>query len=216
MDHYEDGYVGVDEIVGAEADGDGAFAGWDQALEIIGADELDQHIGGYSGSVQDLLNAVAGAPMRRRRPLPPPPGGGGQRPIIVQPARPQRPQQPQLVNRRPREVRDEMLGFDSVTDIPPGETRPVIARPQVIFRGERLVVPSSIAGDFVIEDIRVGNRPMFAASGGNSALVFSEGSTHVRLQMTTAQPGIDIVLLASNTSGAARRFRATLIGKGAE
>ena len=213
MDHYEDGYVGVDEIVGAEADGDGAFAGWDQALEIIGADELDQHIGGYSGSVQDLLSAVAGAPMRRR---PLPPQQGGPRPIIVQPVRPQRPQPPQLVNRRPREVRDEMLGFDSVTDIPPGETRPVIARPQVIFRGERLVVPSSIAGDFVIEDIRVGNRPMFAASGGNSALVFSEGSTHVRLQMTTAAPGIDIVLLASNVSGAARRFRATLIGKGAE
>lgn len=214
MDHYEDGYVGVDEIVGAEAEQDGGAAGWDQAVEIIGADELEQHIGGYTGSVQDLLSAVAGAPAPRRRPLPP--GHGGGRPIIVQPARPPRPQGPQLVNRRPREVRDEMLGFDSVTEIPPGETRPVIARPQVIFRGERLVVPSSIAGDFVIEDIRVGNRPMFAASGGNSALVFAEGSTHVRLQMTTAQPGIDIVILASNVSGAARRFRATLIGKGAE
>lgn len=209
-DQYEDGYVGVDEIVGAEADGDVAV-GWEQALEIVGADELDQHIGGYSGSVQDLLAAVAGAPAARRRL--PPPGAMGRRPVIVQPAgRPPT----QLVSRRPRELRDEMLGFDSVTDIPPGETRPVVARPQVIFRGERLVIPSSIAGDFVIEDIRVGNRPMFAASGGNSALVFAEGANGVRLQMTTAQPGIDIVLLASNVSGAARRFRATLIGKGAE
>ena len=214
-DHYEDGYVGVDEIVGAELDGDdGGAVGWEQALEIVGADELEQHIGGYSGSVQDLLSAVAGAPARRR-PMLPPGRMPGRRPVIMQPvARPA--PQPQLVSRRPRELRDEMLGFDSVTDIPPGETRPIVARPQVIFRGERLVVPSSIAGDFVIEDIRVGNRPMFAASGGNSALVFAEGANGVRLQMTTAQPGIDIVLLASNVSGAARRFRATLIGKGAE
>ena len=90
---------------------------------------------------------------------------------------------------------------------------PVIARSQLrVFRGERLVIPSDIAPNFSVLDVKVGNRSQFANSVAIPAETFIEGSVGVRLSLSTAVTAMDIALLVANQTSDALPFRATIIG----
>lgn len=116
----------------------------------------------------------------------------------------------------PTKARTWHLGFDSETEIPPNTVRSVENSPQIIFRGERLIIPSDIAGSFLLRDIVVGKTSQLAATGPVPARTYQETSFGTQLQLDTAQVSQKIVLVVENTSGAPVRFNATLIGRAIE
>jgi hypothetical protein len=105
------------------------------------------------------------------------------------------------------------LGFVSQGVVDPGDTVIIISRPQVIFRGERLIVPSDIAGDFTIDDVKVGKNSQFCAEGPIPARAMQENAWGVQFQLDTAQLAQNLQLTVTNISGAARTFRAMLLGR---
>lgn len=104
------------------------------------------------------------------------------------------------------------LGF-AQDGVAAGATVVVTQSPQQMFRGERLVIPSNIGIFFDVVDITIGNKPQLVATGANSGVVFSEVATDgIKMNLDTAQPGIDILLRVTNTSQEEQDFRATLYG----
>ena len=125
---------------------------------------------------------------------------------------------PAVVERPLRDMREFPLGFfQSGISMIMGAID-VISRPQIVFRGERLVVPSSIAADFALIDIKVGNRSQLANSTALPAQVFQENAVGVRLALDTAVVAQDIALIVENVSamGSAETFIAALIGTAAQ
>jgi hypothetical protein len=110
-------------------------------------------------------------------------------------------------------AREYPLGFVSLA-IAAGATVDVTSNPQIRFRGERLVIPSTLVaiGTFLVQDIKVGNVSQFPASGALPASTFSELGVGVRLQLDTADPAINVVLRITNGDVVPRDFRATIIG----
>jgi hypothetical protein len=118
-------------------------------------------------------------------------------------------------DQQPTKWRETFLGFDEVT-IPAGASVDVIQQPQVVFRGERLVIPSDIGGQIQLLDVRVGKNSQLAGVGSSPGRTFDEKGQGVRLKMDTAQISQQIVLRVRNTGGAPVVFTATLIGASLE
>lgn len=113
---------------------------------------------------------------------------------------------------QPTRAREFPLGFESSIPVNPGQTASITSRPQVPFRGERLIVPSDIAGSFTLLDLRVGKNSQFSSSGAVPARTFQENAVGIRLQLDTAQISQDITINVQNIGGAPQTFRASLIG----
>jgi hypothetical protein len=113
---------------------------------------------------------------------------------------------------QPTKAREFPLGFESALPVGPGATSSITSRPQVPFRGERLIVPSDIAGSFTLLDLRVGKNSQFSSSGAVPARTFQENAVGIRLQLDTAQISQDITINVQNIGGAPQTFRASLIG----
>lgn len=120
-----------------------------------------------------------------------------------------------LVERKPQKSREFPLGFPE-TLVEAAATEDVTAFPQVPFRGERLIVPSDIAGLFAIDDIRVGKNSQLVATGPLPARGFSEVGVGVGVHLDTAQVSQQITLRVRNISGQDATFRAMLIGRAVE
>ncbi len=145
----------------------------------------------------------APAPMAARRPMP-----------VARPAPVVRPQAVQVVERPAEGLRAWAIGLDSVTPIPGGATQTVTTQPQVLFRGERLTVPNDIAGDFLILDLKIGNRSQLASGQyGLPARAYTENAIDNSLHMDTAQISQFIQMLIQNISSQPRRFYAQIKGK---
>jgi hypothetical protein len=115
----------------------------------------------------------------------------------------------------PTKAREYILGFDS-TAVPGSTSANITKRPQVIFRPERVVIPSAVGVDFQVVDIKVGKNSQFSASGEVPAVVFAETSFGVRLKMDTCQVSMDVTISVRNTNAAARNFTAAIIGPAVE
>ncbi len=113
---------------------------------------------------------------------------------------------------KPTKVRTFPLGFLSDAAVAAGASVTVISRPQVLFRGQRLVIPSDIAGDFSLDDVKVGKNSQFVAEGAVPGRVMQENARDVAMILDTAKVSQDISLSVTNISGAARTFRAALFG----
>jgi hypothetical protein len=107
--------------------------------------------------------------------------------------------------------RVQSIGFTSLA-VAPGTTVDIPSRPQELFRGTRLVIPSSIAASVVVEDIKVGRSSQFVASGAQPGEAFKDTATGDNVSLDTARPGMDITLKITNVGGTAVDFRATLFG----
>lgn len=116
----------------------------------------------------------------------------------------------------PTNARRFPLGFESNGTVANGATVTITSRPQVLFKGQRLVLPSDIAGDFTIDDLKVGKDSQFVAEGSIPGRVLQENATMVDFDLDTAQISQDISLIVTNIGGAPRTFRAALWGKVAE
>lgn len=115
----------------------------------------------------------------------------------------------------PSKAREFIIGF-GVTSVAASGSSTITQRPQVLFRPERVVIPSNIALDFMVTDIKVGKNSQFTANGEVPAVVFSETSFGVRLKMDTCQISMDITLSIRNLSANARNFTAAIIGPAVE
>jgi len=116
----------------------------------------------------------------------------------------------------PTKARRFPLGFVSNGTILAGDSATITSRPQVLFKGQRLVVPSDVAGDFTIDDVKVGKDSQFVAEGAIPARVLQENAVDTAFELDTAQISQDISISVTNIAGAPRVFRAALIGKAAE
>lgn len=103
------------------------------------------------------------------------------------------------------------LGFTELA-IPAGANRTVTALPQLLFRPDRLIIGSDIAAWFTIQGLIIGNRPQQVAAGSSHGLVWAENGVGTGILCDTAEPGIQVQLLVTNISAAARDFRAALFG----
>lgn len=108
------------------------------------------------------------------------------------------------------------LGFDSVVTIAAGASAVIESSPQVEFRPERLVVPDSIAGSFLIQDLKVGKNSQFISNDPIPAEAFQTDATNVVLRMDSAKISQIISITVNNISGAAARFFASLMGPAIE
>ncbi len=144
--------------------------------------------------------------------------GGGISPQLQQAVLQQKLAASSLLTRTaaPTKAREYPLGFLSDAQIAAGAQVRVISRPQIVFRGERLIIPSDIAGQFSINDIIVGKTSQKVSTTPVPGRVFDERGVGVRMAMDTAQISQDIVLDVTNIGGAAATFRAAIIGAAVE
>lgn len=194
----EDVLAGMVELMGDDDDGGDAAAG----LALAMGDEL-----------ADLMSAAAGARRRRGRR-----GGGGLPASVARAAAAQRLARSGVLvqQRQPNRSREYVIGFDSVVNVAAGTLFTATQTPQVVFRPERLIIPSDIGGLFLVANILIGKNPALAAAGAVPARTFSELGVGVRLQCDTVQPGMSIALQVQNISLAPARFTASFIGSAVE
>jgi hypothetical protein len=115
----------------------------------------------------------------------------------------------------PRSSREYALGLGS-TSVAGQASANINVQPQVIFRPERLVVPSNIAVDFLITDIKVGKNSQLVSTGALPAVMFTENAFGVRLKMDTAQISMFVTISVTNQNPAARNFQGGLVGPAVE
>lgn len=183
------------------------------ALEIVGSDDIDEigfddEVGGeYDVGDEDLEGLLGAVPRRRflqgrggrggrggRHPghnLQRTPGGRG--PM------------------RSPDSRELLIGFVSLA-VPGGSSVVVSARPQVLFRPTRLVIPSALAPSFSLDDIKIGNRSQLIAAGPVPGEAFSSTAVNTPLRMDTCQVSMEIILQCANITAGAVDFRAAMFG----
>lgn len=122
---------------------------------------------------------------------------------------------PRVEDRPLRDFREFPLGFFE-EDIAAGDNADVVSRPQVTFRGERLVIPASVGASFALLDIKVGNKSQLVNSVQLPSAVFAENAIGVRLSMDTASIAQDIALQVLNTTASTHDFSAAIVGTAAQ
>ena len=115
----------------------------------------------------------------------------------------------------PRNAREYALGLGS-TSVAGNSSANINVQPQVIFRPERLVIPSHIAVDFLITDIKVGKNSQLVSTGALPAVMFTEQAFGVRLKMDTAQISMFVTVSVTNENPSARKFQGGLVGPAVE
>ena len=115
----------------------------------------------------------------------------------------------------PRSAREFVIGLGS-TALPGLSSANISVQPQVIFRPERIVIPSNLAADFLITDVKVGKNSQLVSPGAIPAVVFVENAFGVRLKMDTAQIAQFITISVTNQNGSSRNFQGAIIGPAVE
>ena len=103
------------------------------------------------------------------------------------------------------------LGFVP-TSIPASTSALIPSAPQNLFRPERLVIPSDIAFDIGVRDIKVGNQSQLVQSVEVPGALFSEVAIDTNVTFDTAEVGNQVSVDARNKTLAAIEFTAGLIG----
>jgi len=120
-----------------------------------------------------------------------------------------------VVNLPPTKSRRYPCGFPTTT-VAAGGTATVIAQPQIPFRGERLVVPSDIAGALLITDVKVGKNSQLAAGNPLPARAYTEQGWGIDMHLDTADISQFVQLQLLNTSAHDLNFNALMLGRAVE
>jgi hypothetical protein len=188
----DDGYG--DDGYGDDGYGDDGYGGEEQ---LVGADDL--------GAMRRRRRRPYRSHRHQRRPSP------KRQAIMAHKLRASK----AVVSRPYTKNRVQSIGFQSI-GVQPHTSVDVPTKPQVLFRGTRLIVGSTIAQFFTIDDIKVGRQSQFVATGSQPAEAFKETSTGDNVSLDTCRPGMDIVLQVTNTSDTTQDFRAALFGDAVE
>jgi len=177
-----------------------------EEYEVVGYDDVGyDEIGADASEVERLLAAaVSGEEMVV---------GARRRHAVKRHGRPQASRGQVIVKKRaPQDVHEFPLGFDSGANIAAAGAQQVVATPLAMFRGDRLMVPSDIAGNFVLTQILVGMENQMPGTAALPCRAFQEDSNGARLKLNTCPPSVPITLGVMNVSGGASWFRALLYG----
>ena len=120
---------------------------------------------------------------------------------------------------RPQDRRREFpVGLIAATTTIFGASGSAVAFPQVTFRPERLIIPSTIAPSFRVDSIVVGKDNQSVSAAALPADMFSEVAVGVRLNLKTAVVGMQIVVSFTNIDALQRtlQFSAAFIGTAVE
>lgn len=98
------------------------------------------------------------------------------------------------------------------TQITSGDTETIPTTPQNLFRPERLVIPSDIAFDIGVTDVKVGNQSQFVETSEVPASLFSEVAINTGVTFDTAEIGNQISVQVRNKSLADVEFTAGFVG----
>lgn len=146
--------------------------------------------GGYGGPVVPNGNAVASLVAAKNS-------------LLVQP-------------RLPARARNEFLGFPRVC-LGPCETATIVTQPQVLAKIFKIVIPSDIAFQLLIHDIKVGKWSMMANGEPIPAAMLSElVDWNTDLNPDTAQVSTNISVTVQNISNAEVDFRMGALVKAIE
>lgn len=96
-----------------------------------------------------------------------------------------------------RDKRVSDVGFGR-TPILAGQTISIVTLPQRVFKGERLFIPSDIAGTVAINDLKVGNQSQFMNGNSIPGRRYSEISFGPNLDLDTADISQTIELIVFN------------------
>ncbi len=123
---------------------------------------------------------------------------------------------PHVAVRKEETLREYPLGFYQAA-VAASAVAIVTSRPQVLFRGERLVIAASVSANFLIIDLKVGKNSQLANSNQIPAEVFDQTSVGVRLHFDTAVVAQDIDLIVQNSDSVdAHDFKAAILGTAVE
>ena len=142
-----------------------------------------------------------------------PPGAGYGQNRLSQALRSSR--QPQVVTRGPTKAREYPIGFVG-TSLAAAGSETITRRPQVPFKGKRLITASNTAGSFEITDIKVGKNSQLVSANNIPALAFAETAQGVEMDFDTCQVSMDLAIGITNISLAAATFRAAIVGVAVE
>jgi hypothetical protein len=98
------------------------------------------------------------------------------------------------------------------TTITSGDTETIPTTPQNLFRPERLVIPSDIAFDIGVTDVKVGNQSQFVETSEVPGSLFSEVAINTGVTFDTAEIGNQISVQIRNKSLADVEFTAGFVG----
>jgi hypothetical protein len=121
------------------------------------------------------------------------------------------PMRRRIVEEEPTHERLFPIGFVAI-GVAAGDEVDIEVKPQVYFRGERLAIPQTIARYFDIVDIKVGKDSQLAATGSMPGESFSTVAVGVRMELSTAKPGIVITLRVRNVDTGDQDFKAVMYG----
>ncbi len=93
-----------------------------------------------------------------------------------------------------------------------GASATITARPQALYRPERLVIAASIAPSFSVTDIKVGNVSQIPNTGEIPGELFAQNGVDCTIQLDTVNPAIDLLVVVTNVTGGNLTFRAAFIG----
>lgn len=98
------------------------------------------------------------------------------------------------------------------TTITSGSNATIPTTPQNLFRPERLVIPSDIAFDIGVTDVKVGNQSQFVETSEVPGSLFSEVAINTGVTFDTAEIGNQISVALRNKSLADVEFTAGFVG----
>jgi len=103
-------------------------------------------------------------------------------------------------------------------NVAPNATATATSSPQMMFKANRIFVPSGNAANFVINNIFIGTKPQIVdASGvGTPAQIYSEVAVNNIVEFDTAYPGILVAISVTNISAQTDTIRITLLGPAVE
>jgi hypothetical protein len=80
------------------------------------------------------------------------------------------------------------------------------------FHLDRLIIPSTLAGDFLVTDIKVGHESQFNSPGCIPGMSFTENAWAIKLRGDMAHRRQFITVNVTNQNANARNFQGVLIG----
>jgi hypothetical protein len=122
----------------------------------------------------------------------------------------------QLVDRPgPSRADRVLLPMSSGAAILPNTSVAITSRPQnVAFRPERVIIGGN-AGNWIVNDIKVGNRSQFSQSGDVPGETFAATTIDSFVSFETVQTAMDFVMLVTNISENAAPFYCSVLGTAA-
>lgn len=185
------------EAVDGDIDFIGAFD--DDFLDMLSGDDDEDAVGADEIiGVEEIIGAVTNAVLKKMK------NARAIDPNAV------------LVRKKKNEARRRKILPTPGVLVGIGATVTIVYSTEELFRPERYVIDETTGEDFIIEDILVGTRSMFASTGEVKAAVFRPDAVDCDVHFDSANVGNKVKVIVRNTNAAAKTFYGTFLGTSIE